>query len=312
MHRVPQYFMNQLESSGPKLRSTQRPFRAFTLIELLVVIAIIAILAALLLPALAKAKTKAEGIMCINNLRQLDLATSSYTLDNGKFPANLGRFDYSYDTWCTGVLDWGQGVAPGSLGETVPPNFNTNYLIKALLGAYTAKNYGIYKCPADRTPTTGGPPYGGLQRVRSVSMNAFVGCYPDQDNNCLGVNSGASVYSFGATYKTYRKDSDLTLPGPSMTWVFVDEHPDSINDPYFVLDMAAYTSWPTYTAWEDVPASYHNGACGFAFADGHAEIRKWLDPNTKAPILQQHPCSASGTTSQRDNAWMAARTTAPK
>src|ERR1039458_5856476 len=108
MHRAPPYFMNQPESAGPKLRSTQRPFRAFTLIELLVVIAIIAILAALLLPALAKAKTKAEGIMCINNLRQLDLATSSYTLDNGKFPANLGRFDYSYDTWCTGVLDWGQ------------------------------------------------------------------------------------------------------------------------------------------------------------------------------------------------------------
>src|ERR1039457_2049246 len=102
LHRVPQHFMNQPVSTRPKLRSRARPaFRAFTLIELLVVIAIIAILAALLLPALAPAKTKAEGIMCINNNKQLTLAFFSYSSDNGSLPANLGGFLYDWNTWCT-------------------------------------------------------------------------------------------------------------------------------------------------------------------------------------------------------------------
>ena len=124
----------------------------------------------------------------------------------------------------------------------------------------------------------------------------------------------------GNAYKVFLNEADLTKPGPAMTWVFVDEHPDSINDGLFGMKMCARTAWPNYSVWDDTPASYHNGACGFGFADGHAEVHKWLDSQTKAPIqgaARPNPWAGvsgqngTGTTSPRDNGWMDARTSAP-
>jgi prepilin-type N-terminal cleavage/methylation domain-containing protein/prepilin-type processing-associated H-X9-DG protein len=286
--------MNQFSSTGREARPARRAISpAFTLIELLVVIAIIAILAALLLPALAKAKAKAEGIYCLNNLKQMSLAFNLYNTDNTKFPWNPGNYTYNTNNWCNGVLDWNQGT--GSLpGETVPPNINTNYLKNASLGAYNARNVGVYKCPADRVPSAIGP------RVRSISMNGFI-----------GGDAEITVYPYKGQYLTYLKESELTRPGPSMTWVFLDEHPDSINDWLFGMMMPPPALWPQPAMWDDTPASYHNGACGFSFADGHGEIKKWVDQNTKAPILKQNPSSATYLTSIHDNSWMSARTSAP-
>jgi prepilin-type N-terminal cleavage/methylation domain-containing protein/prepilin-type processing-associated H-X9-DG protein len=273
-------------------RPCRRSFGAFTLIELLVVIAIIAILAALLLPALARAKSKAEGIYCLNNLKQQALSWNMYNSDNAQFAWNPGGYQYNTNNWCNGVLDWNQGSG-GMPGETVVPNLNTNYLKNAALGAYNAKNVGVYKCPADKIPSKVGP------RVRSISMNGFI-----------GGNAEQTVYGY-TTYRIYLKESDLTRPGPATTWVFLDEHPDSINDWLFGLHMPPVTLWPQATSWDDMPASYHNGACGFSFADGHCEIHKWLDQNSKPPILQQNPAASSGLISPRDSPWIVARTSAP-
>jgi len=265
--------------------------RAFTLIELLVVIAIIAILAAMLLPALAKARAKAEAISCLNNLKQQSLAFNLYNSDNAKLPQNPGGGTADLNSWCTGWLNWGAGV-----------NFaNTNlaFLQAGALGPYNSKSLGVYKCPADKIPGTTGP------RVRSISMNGFVGGTTERD-----------VYGY-TTYRMFLKESEFVRPGPAMTWVFVDEHPDSINDELFGMNMPASTAWPSAAAWDDVPASYHNNACGFSFADGHGELKKWLDPQSLPPIRKSNGAGGAGTgagwtyTSPRDNAWMVARTTAP-
>jgi len=250
--------------------SRPRPRTAFSLIELLVVIAIIAILAGLLLPALAGAKSQAQKINCLSNLRQLHLAWQLYADDhrghlapNGHSP--LSGLESERPSWVGGWLDLEERLDNIDARWLMDPGYRHG----AKLAPYL-RTSGVFKCPGDKSLI----PFGGqtLPRVRSISANCYM-----NGLETIGVNA----FWQSDDYITFRKQEDLHRASPALMFVFVDEREDSINDGYFASDLRNQQGLFTMV---DFPASYHNRAANMTFADGHAASRRWTDPRTTPPL----------------------------
>jgi prepilin-type N-terminal cleavage/methylation domain-containing protein/prepilin-type processing-associated H-X9-DG protein len=256
-------------SRGPRGTDARQPRLAgalasgFTLVELLVVIAIIAILLSMVLPGLESAKQRAWTTRCMSNLRQLTIAWQLYTGDNHEAtpPNNPGHMDH-LQHW---VLGWYETA------NFTPDNTNTLYLKSSHLAPYLG-SLGVWRCPGDRS-TTRVPDSGAVfPRVRSVSIN-----------NWLGTDYIWNRENGGDAFKSIRKTTDMVRPSPAETYVFLDEREDSINDGYFVVTMNE-TGGDCRVV--DFPGSYHRRGANFIFADGHAEAKRWRDHRTSPALVK--------------------------
>jgi prepilin-type N-terminal cleavage/methylation domain-containing protein/prepilin-type processing-associated H-X9-DG protein len=236
---------------------------AFTLIELLVVIAIIAILAALLLPALSKAKNQAHNIECIGNLKQLELCSHLYSVDNNDYfvPNN------SVAVFTSGTNDPNFNVKGLSwlldLDATI--EINPSNIVNGLLYQYNT-SLGIYHCPSDQSTleTPDGQPLSQL-RWRSYNMSQSVNGYPQGDPTYFGI------------IPAWTKFTEVRHPTPSGLFVFVDENENTIADAEFGNPPAG-SPWFEQNVWWDMPANRHNQGANLSFADGHVDHWKWKVP----------------------------------
>lgn len=244
--------------------------KAFTLVELLAIIAVVALLACVVVPALARAKQSPQTALCLSNHKQLILAALMYVEDDGGlwFP-NQSSGQTGERDWVTDIENFTAGN-PNNYDLRVLSNPGTNFFANYI------KSPRIFHCPGDQSRVPEGP------RIRSVSANAAVGtvwngaelsCPLKRGDPVTGQWLSGFLTDCNNTFRRYAKTSDMVAPAPAQLFVFLDEHANSINDSEFEVQVA---NTNIGADWIDIPASYHNGAVGISFADGHVEMHKWI------------------------------------
>ena len=272
------------DESNPHSPKTGR-HSAVTLVELLVVLAVLAFSATLLMPALARTQPDSRAARCLNNHRQLCRAWLMYADDhNGELAVNVfeAYLTPTQPTWAAGHLNW----------LTSEHNTNALYLTDprySIMAEYFGKDARLFKCPADQYLSPVQRSMGWKARVRSVSQNIYA-------SNNLGTGESA--------YAQVTKLSGLLNPKPAETWISIDEHADSINDSRF---------WAPYplTLWSDIPANYHDGGAGFAFADGRGEVHRWQASVLKFRVGYQYPPVSPWANGDADMSWLRYHTPRP-
>lgn len=267
--------------------------------ELLVVIAVIAILAGLLLPTLGKAKSKAQGIQCLSNLKQHALAWGMYAEDSHDqlpFGHKHPDLDLPNDryTWVLGVMDWNDRRKPDNWDTTL-------HAAKSPVMPYLGTSFEVWRCPADRS--TGIRSDGAtVPRVRSISMNPFVG--GDVDGRC-------PERHIWEEWVSWRKLSEMTDPGPARTFVFIVERPESVIEGSFWLSDKGFLARPQLFEILDWPGFSHSRADSLSFADGHCELKKWNDPRTTPATIvgQSYPPYKTRSPNNLDIRWLQERYT---
>lgn len=269
-----------MQPDTPKRRKADA---GFTRLELLTLLASLVVLAAVTRPVWGNAGAS-RSLVCMDNLRQLQSAWLLYTEDTqGELPGNYhGGYvpgaNASQRPWVTGWLDW----------STSGDNTNQLFLVRpyASLATYLQSDFmhNTYKCPADDYLSPPQTTRGWRARVRSYSMNCFLG-EGNQDTGPLN-----------PAYQIYRKLSQFRKASPQQVFVFLEEHPDSINDGLFWAPNPAIN-------WVDLPSSLHEGTCWFTFADGHLEQRRWVSATTVRPVDFQYDGNIADQSGSADRTW---------
>jgi prepilin-type N-terminal cleavage/methylation domain-containing protein/prepilin-type processing-associated H-X9-DG protein len=317
---------HQAKSKSVSVRRHERD-RAFTLTELLVVLATLGILAVVLLPALAGNQPgSTRAIQCINNMRQLGLASSLYANDNhDKLASNS---DNASEPGANKSANWIDpavgGLAPVLDWTSSSKNTNTLYLTinqillgqqyTALIGNYVAKSVTIFVCPADKylsSPQISFTAAGWSSRMRSCAMNGAMG----DGGKYFGFNANGNPnggHSQMPEFYNAKKVTDIHTPGPSSCWMIMDEHPDSDDDATFYVDPAAASG--NGTVFTELPGSMHNNGAGLVYADGHSEVHIWQGRITTQPVKYitylQNVSVIGDPASQNDLTWLARHTPA--
>ncbi len=309
----------QIQSANPSAL-VDRIFgnlRGFTQLDLMAVIAVMGVLFLIMLPALAKPGVNSKTAQCLNNHRQLCNAWRMYADDNSDVllyaSTGGGRLGTSVNwtsdrsnpdnyAWSGAHMDFNGGNR-----ANWDPTLDMQ---KRPLWAYN-KSLGIYKCPSDQSYIS----VVGVNRPRilSMSMNLYVGGYaPAVNSGSLLGNDGG--WPFAAPYRIFSKTTDLTAPGPAKTFVFIDMRPDAINWSNFMQDMTGYSpNDPGSYTFADVPGMYHNRAAGFSFADGHTEMKRWMDSRTIRPLFPNGQIASLGASPNNpDIGWLQSHSTVLK